>query len=172
MKCKKCKKDQKIVNKFHGLCLKCNNKRLGGGKSPKVYNYIGKDRKAQEPQQNRIEHKVKEGTRVKRIFGGRRAGKTWAADDVFYKICFDESDHKCEECGTQLPTEFANDKGKVQARFRYSHIIAKSIAPELRHNPDNINHLCLQCHMSWEFSDRKNMKIYEKNRKKFPGYLK
>ena len=82
-------------------------------------------------------------------------------DETFYEKCFNKSNHKCEECGEQLNTDFRDENGKVMNRWRYSHVIPKSIAPELRHNILNINNLCLKHHMKWENEDKKNMDIYE-----------
>ena len=85
--------------------------------------------------------------------------------------CFNQSNHKCEECGKQLPTEFRNEEGKIIARWRYSHIVAKSIAPELRHDTNNINHLCLDHHTQWDFGNKDEMKVYTKNAQKLPKYF-
>ena len=91
---------------------------------------------------------------------------------MFYEKCFNEcTDHSCEECGTDLPKVFRHD-GTIVARWRYSHIIAKSIAPELRHDVKNINHLCFSCHQLWEFETRKDMKIYKTNKERLPKYFK
>jgi hypothetical protein len=97
--------------------------------------------------------------------------KRLAEDEAFYQECFDLSNHKCEECGVQLPTEFRNDEGKVNARWRYSHIVAKSIAPELRHDTNNINHLCLKHHTQWDHGDKKSMKIYDGNKGRLSRYF-
>lgn len=93
-------------------------------------------------------------------------------DEDFYEECFNNSNHKCEECGKNLPTEFRDDNGKVLARYRYSHVIPKSIAPELRHEEININHLCLEHHQEWENGDKESMKIYLKNKARLPQYFK
>ena len=154
MSCKKCKKDYKIVNKYYGLCLSCNNERLHGSKYGKTYNGIKRSRKSNSNDEAKLR-------RQKRI----------DADEVFYEKCFNMSDHKCEECGVNLPTEFRDEEGRVIARWRYSHIIAKSIAPELRHDVNNINHLCIECHTKWDFGDKKSMRIYAKNAKRFKRYL-
>ena len=154
MSCKKCKKDYKIVNKYYGLCLPCNNERLHGSKYGKSYDGIKRSRKSNSNEASKLR-------RQERI----------DADEVFYETCFNMSDHKCEECGKNLPTEFRDDEGKVIARYRYSHIIAKSIASELRHDVNNINHLCIECHTKWDFGDKKSMRIYAKNAKRFKRHL-
>jgi len=87
-------------------------------------------------------------------------------DEEFYKECFDQSDHRCEECGKRLNDEFRDDDGRVIARWRYSHIIPKSIAPRLRHIVLNINHLCLEHHEMWENGDKESMNIFEKNQER------
>lgn len=147
-----CKEGRFIVNKHFGLCHTCNNIRLHGNK-------YGKPKK-----------QVKQYASV----GGRRTGKSIVAimaDEAFYEECFNACKvHECEECGGRLPRIFRN-AGKVIAKWRYSHIIPKSIAPHLRHVLKNINHLCFDCHQEWENGNKKEMKIYKKNQENFPNYL-
>ena len=82
------------------------------------------------------------------------------------------SNHKCEECNVDLPKKFRNEDGRVIARWRYSHIVPKSIASHLRHKVENINHLCIKCHGIWENGDKHLMKIFSKNYALFPEFLK
>jgi hypothetical protein len=171
MKCKKCKKETEIANKHFGLCLPCNNIRLHGSKYGKQYKKIGRDRKSLKTPKNRLKHKVIDGEKVFKKQGGRRFGKNFELDELFYEKCFNKSNHKCEECSVELPNDFRDTNGKIIARFRYSHIVAKSIASELRHDINNINHLCAKCHTKWDFGNKKEMKIYDKNAKKFPKYF-
>ena len=182
MICKKCKKDKKIVNKFHGFCLECNNSRLSGEKEPKIYKNIKKVKDPRTVRRTVDKNESKgsmffqkeEKVRIHTVIdGGRSFGKTFKIkqDEDFYEECFNLSDHKCEECGKELPTQFRDDQGKVIARFRYSHIIPKSIEPKLRHDINNINHLCLKDHTRWDFGDKENMKIYFTNAKRFPQYF-
>jgi hypothetical protein len=154
MSCKKCKKDYKIVNKYYGLCLGCNNERLHGSKYGKSYDSVKRSRKSNTGASSNARRKERIG-----------------ADESFYETCFNMSNHKCEECNKNLPTEFRNEESKVIARWRYSHIVAKSIAPELRHDTLNINHLCIECHTKWDFGDKKSMQIYDENSKRFKRYL-
>lgn len=84
-------------------------------------------------------------------------------DEETYEKVFNSSDHKCEECGVRLNEEFRDDEGRVSCRWRYSHILPKSIYPKLRHNVLNFNNLCLECHQVWDFGDKKRMKIFDKN---------
>ena len=173
MSCSKCKKDKPIKNTFHKLCLECNNKRLEAKKEPKSTTYINKKEKSSRVVEPRIKRKVESSEAIKKKQGRRKMGKNFDLDELFYEECFNScKDHSCEECGKPLPTEFRNDDGRIIARFRYSHVIAKSIAPELRHDINNINHLCLECHTKWDFGDKKSMDIHEKNRKRFPDNLK
>jgi hypothetical protein len=149
MCCKKCGQDRFIVNKHFSLCGICNSERLSN---------------------NKPTHKVE---KIKR--GGVKINKMQVninADENFYLECFNLSNHECEECGAPLPNEFRDSNGKVNARWRYSHILSKSIYPELRHNVKNINHLCLKHHTQWDHGDKKNMKIYELNKLKFPNLIK
>ena len=154
--CSNCGKNKPLVNKFFKLCLFCNTERLNANKKPKEYDRVKTLKKPLKKPKNKFSEKTKE--KIK-------------ADEEFYEKCFNMSDHKCEECGCDLPTEFRDDNGKVLARWRYSHIIPKSIASNLRHNIDNINHLCLNDHAKWENGDKESMKIYDKNIKKFPKYF-
>ena len=168
MSCKKCNSDKQIVNKFHGLCQECNNMRLHGSKYGKSYTISNKVIKPLRTRKKDVK---------KSLFSNvtatpKRNVKRIVEDEAFYEECFNMSNHKCEECGKNLPTEFRNEEGKVNARFRYSHIVAKSIAPELRHNVNNINHLCLKHHTQWDHADKENMKIYEKNKEKLPKYFR
>tara|TARA_R110000744_G_C19308962_1_gene556506 strand:+ start:959 stop:1480 length:522 start_codon:yes stop_codon:yes gene_type:complete len=173
MSCSKCKKDKPIKNAFHKLCLECNSKRLEAKKEPKSTIYINKKEKSSRIKEPRIKRKVESTASIKQKRGRKKMNKNFNLDELFYEECFNScKDHSCEECGNKLPTEFRNDDGKVIARFRYSHIIAKSIAPDLRHIINNINHLCISCHTKWDFGDKKSMNIYNKNRERFPNRLK
>ncbi|UXQ88852.1 hypothetical protein [Tenacibaculum phage Larrie] len=92
-------------------------------------------------------------------------------DEEVYEKVFNSSDGKCENCGEELPDIFRYN-GKVVARWRFSHIVSKQVAPHLRHDESNFNNLCFECHQKWEFSPNKSkMKIFAKNLKKFPEYL-
>lgn len=151
--CSCCGKHKRIVNKFFFLCMFCNNLRLSKNKKEKTTldnSYFVKDLKSVK---KTTSQKIKE-------------------DEHFYEKCFNQSNHKCEECGCQLPDFFRDENGKVAARWRYSHIIPKSISKDLRHKIENINHLCLKHHMQWENGDKQNMNIYNKNKLIFPEFLK
>lgn len=176
MKCKKCSQDKPIMNKFHGLCLECNNERLHGSKYGKQYKGLQNNSKpwraAKKPKKfrNKKKDKPKKSLFVKQL-KEKDTISMIEKDEKFYEECFNNSNHKCEECGCNLPTDFRDENGKIIARWRYSHIIPKSIAPKLRHLIKNINHLCLKHHMQWENGDKENMKIYSENAKKFPNYF-
>lgn len=173
MKCKGCKKEKEIKNSFHKLCLICNNKRLEVKKEPKLDKFIKRKQTSSRAKINRRKYKIKQGVKVKAIQKRIKVGKNFESDEIFYEKSFNRcKDHSCEECGKSLPTNFRDGDEKIIARFRYSHIIPKSIAPELRHDLNNINHLCHECHFKWDFGNKKDMKIYQKNSKKFPQYLK
>lgn len=182
MQCSKCRRNKKIINQFFNLCLECNNLRLDGGKS-RVIHTLSKNplkplrSKKTAPKTKRSSHKItykvdnfKDKCYV-HIYPGRRSGKNLLLDELFYEQCFNQSNHRCEECDKQLPEKFRDEDGKIIARYRYSHIIPKSIAPELRHEIKNINHLCLNDHGKWENGDKASMKIYEKNKRIFPRYF-
>jgi len=146
--CNGCNKEKKIVNKHFELCLFCNKERLRPVKKEELDNsYFTKKNKEKKV------NKIKE-------------------DEDFYKECFDSClEHKCEECGSPLPDKFKDDNGKVIAKWRYSHIIPKSIHSKLRHVVKNINHLCFDCHQEWENGNKESMSIFEKNKKRFPWYF-
>lgn len=179
MACRECRQDLPIVNQFHKLCLTCNNIRLHGNKYGKQYDKavfkIARIKTRNKPSKSLFFTPTPDSKKSEKISFWQNAEKDKvdkiAKDEAFYEKCFNSSDHKCEECGVELPDIFRDENGKVVARWRYSHIIPKSIANELRHNVDNINHLCLQHHKEWENGDKKSMKIYGKNAKKFPNYL-
>lgn len=168
MACKNCKGDKPIVNKFFGLCLECNNIRLHGSKYGKEYKFANTKRSALRSRNTKSKKSLFSKLEPKKKASTRRLER----DEEFYLKCFENSKHRCEECGKRLPTEFRDEEGNVNARWRYSHIVAKSIAPELRHDVENINHLCARHHTQWDHGDRKSMKIYEKNKQRFPKYFK
>lgn len=173
MSCSSCNKDVKIANSFHKLCFKCNNKRLHGSEFGKQYNVPKEDSKALKPKVNRIERKVK-GQKLTTVRGGESGlGKTLnELDEDFYEECFNDCKvHECEECGKPLPDIFRDDNNKIVARFRYSHIMAKSIMPEYRHSIININHLCLEHHTQWDHGNKESMKIYKTNKNIFPWFF-
>jgi len=149
MKCKECKKEAYIVNKTHCLCDSCNFKRLHDGKTRKQHYY--------EVKLPKIKISQKKALKKRKIVLDK--------DREFYKLCFDNKPQICEECGRPLPNEFKEGNGSLIAIWRYSHILTKAAYPEYRHNPDNINILCLEHHQQWEFGDRKKMNIFKKNQK-------
>tara|TARA_R110002050_G_scaffold47847_4_gene111440 strand:- start:1030 stop:1548 length:519 start_codon:yes stop_codon:yes gene_type:complete len=169
--CKKCNENKHIVNKHFGLCQGCNNERLHGSQFGKQYKHTREAPKSLTSKLNRLKHDVKQGVKPKKIKSSEIRNNRIKQDEEFYEKSFNQSNHKCEECGSQLPKEFRGPDGKVNARWRYSHIVAKSIAPELRHNLDNINHLCIEHHTQWDHGDKASMKIYKKNASKLPRYF-
>ncbi len=171
MACSECNRDREIVNKHFGLCQDCNNIRLHGSKYGKTYTFNRKDKKSGKPAETRVRYQVDMGTKVRKKKGTKKTDIEIKLDNDFYLECFKQSDHKCEECGTELPDFFLDDNFNVAARWRYSHVIPKSIASHLRRDINNINHLCLEHHTQWDFGDKKSMNIYEKNKERFPEFL-
>jgi len=162
MRCSECNKDQyKLANMFFKLCSDCNNIRLHGNKYGKQKSTIG----------NKPKNKRRKSLFTKQVIENKGL-TTREKDLILYRKVFDSSDHKCENCGVQLNTEFYDDKGHVKDIFTYSHIVQKSIASEIRHEVDNINRLCKTCHTRWEFGDKTNMRIYAKNKKRWPKFFK
>jgi len=168
-KCKGCNKDKEIVNKFHYLCIECNNIRLHGSKYGKQYkNTLNKI----TPLKTGKKKKAKKSIFYKAPDADIKKETKLDKDERFYEEAFEACDaHVCEECKAPLPDYFRSDDGRIVARFRYSHIIPKSIAPELRHEIKNINHLCLEHHTQWDFGDKESMKIYKENKKRFPHHF-
>ncbi len=154
MSCKKCGLEKELVNKHFKLCRECNNERLYGNKFGKRYDMSTSKKKP-----------------LKRTKNKSRTKEKILKDEEFYEKCFNNSNHRCEECNKSLPKKFRNEDGRVLARFRYSHIVPKSVAPKLRHNILNINHLCLECHQEWENGAKHLMKIFAKNYELFPQFL-
>ena len=179
MPCNNCNTDKVIVNKHFGLCLECNNLRLYGNKYGKVYKGIGNNNKSTRASKKPKKFRNKSKEKPKKSLFSTNIDypqpnkiSTIDKDEEFYEKCFNACKvHECEECEQPLPTRFRDDEGKVIARWRYSHIIPKSIASHLRHILENINHLCITCHTRWDHADKYNMKIYSKNTKKFPNYF-
>lgn len=164
--CNCCKKEKEIVNSFFKLCLGCNLARLSNKKVNKVK--VPKEKNIESKNTVKMDFKINKGSEGKKMefkptTTPHKAPNKIKLDEEFYEKCFNLSNHECEECGTPLPDIFRGDKGEVLARWRYSHIMAKSIAPQHRYNTDNINHLCMSCHQIWDQGDKKTMKIYVKN---------
>lgn len=76
-------------------------------------------------------------------------------DTKFYEEIWNERFHSCEECGKEL--------GNKWERYMFSHILSKGSHPSLRHEKENINILCFDCHQTWEFGDKKSMNIWPEN---------
>lgn len=164
MECKGCNIDKKIVNKWFMLCIECNNERLHGSKFGKQHNKSISKRGVFKTSKNKKKQKSISFNISKQNIDCEKS--TYQKDNEFYKKCFDTFLHLCEECGKTQPQYFYDENGKVANRYRYSHIVPKSIAPELRHELENINDLCVECHNKWEGADKVDMKIYEKNKKR------
>lgn len=82
------------------------------------------------------------------------------ANDKFYRYCWDNLLHVCEECLKPLHTYSAS---------YISHIMTKGAKAHMAHDPRNVNILCAKHHNIWEFGTseiRSRMKIYNKNVKR------
>lgn len=172
MICSKCNSNvDKFANAFHKLCKLCNLKRLEESKRDKVEDNTRIERKWQKSGSERILRRVGKVSKPK--VKKKSRNKNFELDEKFYEECFNScKEHKCEECNKQLNDRFRDASGNVIYKVRYSHIVPKSKSNELRHDVNNINHLCFDCHFKWEFGDKKSMKIYEENKAKFPQFLK
>jgi len=63
-------------------------------------------------------------------------------DKEFYKEVYAASPHWCQSCGIKLPKE--------PQTFMFHHLLEKRNYPDLRHVPENIMVLCLECHSKAE----------------------
>jgi hypothetical protein len=155
MCCSNCNLKLRLVDKVLKLCKDCKKETLDKSKNKKgKYTYIKRN-----SFYNYSKNNVSKNNRILK-------------DEEFYEKCFNScSLHMCEECGLKLNDKFRDNDGKIINRFRYSHIIPKSIASNLKYSLYNINHLCLKCHSNWENGDKKSMRIFPKNKKRFPQYL-
>jgi len=72
----------------------------------------------------------------------------------YYKYCWDNKPHYCEETGLELMN--------YSAAF-ISHILSKGSHPEMAYDPRNCNILSFIQHNRWEFGDKENMSIYPGN---------
>lgn len=162
--CKKCKNEGQIVNSHFRLCRKCNDDRLSEKRPEKSKSFI-KSKKVQIKR-----NKPLKSSGYIKVPEDRLKVKIGQDNDVYRQV-FNSRSCDCEECGKNLNEEFEDEEGNVIARHTYSHIVPKSIAPELRHNINNFNRLCLECHVRWENGDKENMRIFLKNVKLFPEYL-
>jgi len=144
-KCKECESPH-VVNSFFSLCQKCNNNRLYGNEFGKMYDSV----KRPTGFKNKPKNNIKGGLSDK-------AKNTIKKDEELYEKVFSCSDHRCENCGAQLNIDFRDNEGRVIARWRYAHLIAKSIAPKLRHTVENVVNLCLECHQQLDFGDKEKM---------------
>lgn len=170
-KCKGCSEPKYIVNMFWELCQGCNNERLHGNK-------YGKQVDIKEKKPSALKTYPKLGTSKKKVKARKslfapttkikESINLYELDSEFYRKCFESFNGYCENCGTKQPGECEDSEGRVINRWRYSHIIPKSVAQELRHKVYNINDLCLKCHMEWENGSKENMNIYEGNVDTFP----
>lgn len=167
MICKECSEPKYIVNKFWQLCQGCNNERIHGSKYGKQV-----DIKAIKPSVLKTAPKKRKTKSKKSLFAPviklREKINLYELDSEFYRKCFETFNGLCENCGKKQPEECEDSEGRVINRWRYSHIIPKSTAQELRYKVYNINDLCLACHMEWENGDKEKMNIYEGNVDTFP----
>ena len=76
------------------------------------------------------------------------------SDNHFYRFCWDNMNHYCEETGLKLRS--------YSACF-VSHILSRGAFPEMRWDMRNINILSLPEHQKWESHKKVDMYIYRKN---------
>ena len=77
------------------------------------------------------------------------------SDHQFYKYCWKNLPHFCQESGLKLTT---------YSSVHISHILSRGAYPEMRYDIRNINILTLTNHKLWESEKKVDMYIYKKNR--------
>jgi len=77
------------------------------------------------------------------------------SDHQFYKYCWKNLPHFCQETGLKLTT---------YSSVHISHILSRGAFPEMRYDIRNINILTLTEHQKWESEKKVDMYIYKKNR--------
>ena len=97
-----------------------------------------------------------------KLFGLAEIGKRNIpkANEKFYRWCWQNKIHVCEECYKPLLDYSA---------IFISHILTKGAKPEMAHDPRNVNILCFEHHNKWENGTenvRSKMRIYAKNIKR------
>jgi 5-methylcytosine-specific restriction endonuclease McrA len=80
----------------------------------------------------------------------KKKKKTTGERNFFLQI-WEEREHKCQCCGTNL--------GDEPIVHFFSHLLPKSTHPELRLEKENIWLKCKDCHHEWEFGDKKQEKF-------------
>lgn len=141
--CTKCNKSLPIANKKYNLCFDCNFKRLHNGLSPRQYYYV----KQKESSLKRFKKTKNDIEKMEEV----------------YEQVFNNKPPFCEECRKPLSKIFRNSKGKVVDKFRFSHILPKSIYSKYKYNSLNFNLLCFDCHATWENGSRHSMRIWKQN---------
>lgn len=81
-------------------------------------------------------------------------------DHSYYKWCWDNKFHWCENCGKPL---------KEYSSKYISHINTRGAWTEFRYDPLNSNMLCFKCHSNWEnlpIERKKKMYVYTINKER------
>lgn len=98
-----------------------------------------------------IEHPLRVALQKER-FG---EGHTPVENERFYRFCWENMQHRCEECMKPL--------GGYSAVY-ISHILTRGAHPDMAHDPRNVNMLCFEHHNMWEHATtRGGMRIYSSN---------
>ena len=144
--CKHCGNAYPHGNAFHKLCFTCNKLRLSGQLGEVVeHENEGASRKVA------LKMRPKVGVMVCHATGSKHAivnPHNVKGEKELFAIIWYERPHICKHCGVSLGNE-------MKAHY-FSHIYPKSIRPWLRLDPDNIELLCIECHTSHDFGERKH----------------
>lgn len=85
-----------------------------------------------------------------------QAASHTAALQKFYRWCWDNKPHRCEETGTPL---------YIYRSVHISHIMSRGAHAEKSFDPRNTNILIPTAHSQWETGERSIMRIYWRNQK-------
>lgn len=167
-----CKRINVPINS-KGFCSDCQFKKTFGKSRQEVYSERRRAKEKDKPiKYTTIQRKPlkKPKTRQKTLVNGlikderlEKRREQINKDEQTYEQVFNSKPPFCENCHRKLNDIFRDEDGMVIARYQYSHIITKGSEPRLRNNPKNFNRLCFLDHQKWEFGDRTEMKIYDKN---------
>ena len=81
----------------------------------------------------------------------KNSNKNSAKDEVFYRSAWKELPHQCINCHLPL---------RGYSRSYISHLISKGSNTALRHDIRNVVPMCYDCHQTFEFGKRSEMKIW------------
>jgi len=131
VKCEKCGRPRKLNSR--GECSECVFKSNHDGKTRlQVYSERSRTNPLSKTKESSSDNK-------------KRKRKPTGERELFLEI-WNERPHICVRCGKYL--------GEEALKHYFSHIRSKGACPELRLSKDNIELVCMKCHIQYEFGDR------------------